>query len=209
MEQNLIVVNKFGDILSTNQKNIGQVDTQCPCRETSNRSTIIPVWAQITLIILVISGILGILIYKQASRHHDGIMMTAQDGVDVTENFDINTLLKSKLPTVVDFGSDTCIPCKEMAPILKDLNSTLQGKAVVKFVDVNKNHTASQQYPINLIPTQFFWNADGTPYVPKNAENSGFTLFKNDQGVHVLTSHEGTLTKAEIISILNEMGMSQ
>lgn len=195
--------------MSTNQKSFGHFDAKCPSEETFNRSNKIPIWAQLALIIFVIVGISGILIYKQASRHQDGVLIIGQGGVDVTENFDINTLLKSKLPTVVDFGSDTCIPCKEMAPILKDLNSTLHGKAVVKFVDVNKNYNASQEYPINLIPTQFFWNADGTPYVPKNAENSGFTLFKNDQGVHVLTSHEGTLTKAEIINILIEMGMSQ
>ncbi|OLN32939.1 Thioredoxin [Desulfosporosinus metallidurans] len=40
---------------------------------------------------------------------------------------------------MIDFGADSCVPCKEMAPVLKKLNTEMQGKAIVKFVDVWKN----------------------------------------------------------------------
>ncbi len=41
-------------------------------------------------------------------------------------------------PIIIDFGADSCIPCKEMAPVLKKLNEEWQGKVIVKFVDVWK-----------------------------------------------------------------------
>ena len=194
--------------MNSNQKHLNHVDDQRSHDETTFHSKKIPLWAQIAIVVFVILGIAGIFAYKQASETKDEGGKIAQTGVNITETFDLEVLLSENLPTVVDFGSDTCIPCKEMAPILKELNSSLQGKAMVKFVDVNKNPQASQDFPINLIPTQFFWNADGTPYVPKNSQNAGFTLFKDKQGNHILTSHEGTLTKAEIMDILLEMGMT-
>jgi thioredoxin 1 len=43
------------------------------------------------------------------------------------------------VPFVIDFGSDSCIPCKEMAPVLETLHEEFQGKAIVHFVDVWKN----------------------------------------------------------------------
>ena len=38
---------------------------------------------------------------------------------------------KSGLPRLVDLGSTTCIPCKEMAPILEELKTEFEGKVDV------------------------------------------------------------------------------
>ncbi len=52
------------------------------------------------------------------------------------EAIDLDALKTYGLPIIIDFGSDSCIPCQQMAPVLKTMNAAMRGKAIVKFVDV-------------------------------------------------------------------------
>ena len=107
-------------------------------------------------------------------------------------SIDLDILKEYNMPIVIDFGADSCIPCKEMAPVLKTLNGEMQGKAIIKFVDVWKNGDAAKDFPIQVIPTQVFINADGTPYVPSDAMEVEFTMYSSkDNGEHVFTVHQG------------------
>ncbi len=67
----------------------------------------------------------------------------------------------SKLPKLVDLGADKCIPCKAMAPILKDLKAEYAGRMDVEFIDVWKDPKPGKAYKIKLIPTQIFFDASG------------------------------------------------
>lgn len=126
----------------------------------------------------------------------------------VTTVLDLEKLKSYGLPIVIDFGADSCIPCKEMAPVLKQLNEELQGRAIVKFVDVWKYQPLAQGYPINLIPTQIFIDASGKPYTPKQPEAKQMTLFSSKEtGEHVFTTHEGGMTKEQLLEALKEMGL--
>lgn len=73
----------------------------------------------------------------------------------------IRAALSSGKPTVADFGARTCIPCKKMAPLLEELNHELKGKANVLFTDVWATQALAQQYRIQMIPTQIFFDATG------------------------------------------------
>jgi len=68
---------------------------------------------------------------------------------------------KMNLPRMVDYGADKCVPCKAMAPILKELQSQYKDQVEVVFVDVWKDRTAGQKVGIKLIPTQIFYDASG------------------------------------------------
>jgi len=57
-----------------------------------------------------------------------------------------------------------------MALVLKGLNEELQGKAIVKFVDMWKYEELAKGYPISPISTQMFIDENGKPYNPKNPE---------------------------------------
>lgn len=59
----------------------------------------------------------------------------------------------SKLPKRVDLGADKCIPCKAMAPMLKELKTAYTGRMDVEFIDVWKNPDAGKAHKIKLIPT--------------------------------------------------------
>lgn len=140
-----------------------------------------------------------------------GNYATAEFDLDATTSFDLDKILSYGLPVIVDFGADSCVPCKEMAPVLAELNKDLRGKAIIIFVDVWKNNKAAAGLPLEVIPTQFFFNSDGTPYVPADEEaaaKNGFIMYEmKDSGKHVYTVHQGGLDKETLLAILKEMGM--
>ncbi len=132
------------------------------------------------------------------------------DFVLETESVDLNTLTAYGLPIIIDFGSDSCIPCKEMAPVLETMNAEMQGKAIIKFVDVWKNSSAADGFPIQVIPTQIFIEADGTPYVPSDDIDVEFTMYSyKETGEHAFTVHQGGLTEDQMRDILADMGVAE
>lgn len=114
------------------------------------------------------------------------------------------------MPTVIDFGSDSCIPCKEMAPVLVTLNSEWQGKAAVQFMDVWKYQEGVRDFPVQVIPTQVFFNADGTPFVPSEGLQKQVNLtlyYLTETNEHVFTVHQGGITETQMRQIFAEMGV--
>jgi thioredoxin 1 len=67
----------------------------------------------------------------------------------------------AKLPKLLDLGATKCIPCKMMAPILEGLKKEYAGRMDVEFIDVWQNPAAGEQYKIEMIPTQIFFDAAG------------------------------------------------
>ena len=65
------------------------------------------------------------------------------------------------LPVMIDLGSDQCIPCKMMAPILEELKTEYAKTLTVHFLDTRKWPALEEIYRIQLIPTQIFYDASG------------------------------------------------
>jgi thioredoxin 1 len=66
------------------------------------------------------------------------------------------------LVTMVDLGANKCIPCKMMAPIIEKLKKQYNGKASIVFIDVWEHHDQVEKYGIRAIPTQIFFDKNGT-----------------------------------------------
>lgn len=58
---------------------------------------------------------------------------------------------------IVDFYSDTCGPCKMLAPVLEKLESELPFIHVIK-VNISTYPAYAQQFEINAVPTILFLN---------------------------------------------------
>jgi len=63
--------------------------------------------------------------------------------------------------TMVDLGTDKCVPCKMMAPILEELRKEYDGRASIIFIDVWKRREQAQRFGIRAIPTQIFYDKEG------------------------------------------------
>ncbi|MDW2800175.1 thioredoxin family protein [Clostridium boliviensis] len=186
-------------------------------------------WVKILIVILALVVVAGIYVYKKSEEDKLNNQKTAQmdsenaneESTDEESTNEENSLLEISsvdldeiksygLPFVIDFGSDSCIPCKEMAPVLETLHEEFQGKAIVHFVDVWKNTTAANNFPVSVIPTQVFFTAAGTPYVPSDelAQEIEFTMYRSkDTNKHVFTVHQGGITEVQMRKIFAEMGV--
>lgn len=73
------------------------------------------------------------------------------------QHFDADTfesgVEKSKGLVLVDFWAQWCGPCKMLAPIIEELASDYDGKAVVGKVDIDEQQGLASKYGIMSIPT--------------------------------------------------------
>ncbi len=62
-------------------------------------------------------------------------------------------VLDKKGVAVVDFWAEWCGPCRMIGPVIEELATEYDGKALVAKVDVDENAELSQQYGVRSIPT--------------------------------------------------------
>jgi thioredoxin 1 len=86
--------------------------------------------------------------------------------------------LQSGRPVLVDFGSNSCVPCRQMRPILREISEEFSGKATVLIIDVNKHNQLASEYRIQLIPTLIFFNSKGQEVYRHTGTSDKDTLVK-------------------------------
>lgn len=71
------------------------------------------------------------------------------------DNFE-ELVLKADKPVLLDFYSDTCIPCKRMAGPLGEVEDEYEDRISVYKVNVNYDETLAQKYDVMAAPTLVF-----------------------------------------------------
>ena len=69
--------------------------------------------------------------------------------------------LKSGRPTLVDFGSNQCIPCIQLRPVMRALKDAHKDRINVLFLEVSANRDLALSYKVRLVPTLIFFDAQG------------------------------------------------
>jgi len=99
---------------------------------------------------------------------------------------DFKKALTSGKPVLVDFGANSCVPCRQLRPILKEVSREYSGKAELLVIDVYKYQNLAKEHKIMLIPTLVFFDSKGKE------------VFR----------HMGVLDKDKILAKLKEIGMA-
>lgn len=74
----------------------------------------------------------------------------------VTHNDFPEKVIASAGLVIVDFYSDTCVPCKRMSPVLAALENQYPGKLYVAKVNVAYEKELTEAYEIRSTPTILF-----------------------------------------------------
>lgn len=70
------------------------------------------------------------------------------------DNFE-QTISKGKV--MVDFWAAWCMPCQSLLPVIEELGTELDGKAVVAKVNVDENKKLAMKFGVMSIPTVIFF----------------------------------------------------
>ncbi|PZR26162.1 MAG: thioredoxin [Citrobacter freundii] len=88
-------------------------------------------------------------------------------------------LIQSDTPVLVDFYADWCGPCKAMSPVVTEVARSVQGKARVIKVDIDKSAEAAQAFQVQAVPT--------------------FIIFRNGT---IRWRHSGMLDKSTLMNVI-------
>ncbi len=88
-------------------------------------------------------------------------------------------LINADTPVLVDFYADWCGPCKAMNPVIKEVAQSVQGKARVIKVDIDRSVEAAQAYSVQAVPT--------------------FIIFKNG---NIIWRHSGMIDRNSLMQVL-------
>ena len=66
-------------------------------------------------------------------------------------------VLNADIPVLVDFYSDTCVPCKMLSPVLSQLETERAGKLLICKVNVGYEQKLVDKYDVQASPTLIFF----------------------------------------------------
>ncbi len=88
-------------------------------------------------------------------------------------------------PSLIDFGSTSCVPCKMMAPILETIREKYKGKLNLILINVEEEPILASRYGVHAVPVQVFF------------DKTGKEVFR----------HVGFFSQEQIEAKLSEMGL--
>lgn len=123
---------------------------------------------------VLVAALLGAWIYASGNPQtvRAGEAPVAAPALDAVQQ-----VLSAGKPTIIEFGANNCISCRDMKPILRAL--ALDPRIAVADVDILKERSYIRKYQIRLMPTQVFYNAQGVETGRHMGKISAEDILKN------------------------------
>jgi thioredoxin 1 len=75
------------------------------------------------------------------------------DVLEVTDQDFQTNVMQSDKPVIIDFWAEWCAPCRQIAPIIKDLAETYGDQVKIVKMDIDANPATPGQFGVRAIPT--------------------------------------------------------
>lgn len=72
------------------------------------------------------------------------------------ENFK-KEILDAKMPCLVDFWAEWCVPCKKVGPVVEEISKEYHGKVKVAKMNIDEGPKTASSYGVMSIPTLMFF----------------------------------------------------
>jgi thioredoxin 1 len=102
--------------------------------------------------------------------------------IEITDSNYEELVITSGKVALLDFWAEWCGPCRMLTPIVNELHTEFEGRAIIGKVNVDDNAVITAKHGIRNIPTILF--------------------FKNGEMVEKIV---GTTSKAKLAEILNKL----
>jgi thioredoxin 1 len=120
---------------------------------------------------------------------------------------DLEQLLAQGLPLILNFGDDSRDSLETLANLEK-LNEAYSDKVLIRAADLTASPDAKEGFPVQVMPSQFFYTAEGKPITLPGDLGIIMSSFQSlETQETVFTVHEGPLTEDELLKILAYMGV--
>ncbi len=75
----------------------------------------------------------------------------------IVNDANIAEILASDKPVMIDFWATWCGPCRALGPVVEEIASEYEGRAVIGKCNVDESSDAPMKYGIRNIPTLLFF----------------------------------------------------
>lgn len=93
-------------------------------------------------------------------------------------------IVKSEIPTLVDFFATWCGPCSAMSPVLDQLKEKMGDKIRILKIDVDKNTDITDKFKVRGVPTFVLFQ-------------NGEILWRQSGGMDLGTLHQKILSSIQ------------
>ena len=97
----------------------------------------------------------------------------------------LESTLGNGKPTLAEFGWRECIPCKEMRPLLEELDKEYKGRVNIVIIEIPFHEDLAEKYGIRVMPVQILFDSTGKE----------------------IDRHAGFLPKKEIVAAFKAIGV--
>ncbi len=80
-------------------------------------------------------------------------MTSHKKTIEVSDATFEHYVLSVEIPVLLDFGADWCPPCKVIIPVLEELATEYENRALIAKLDVDVNPLTAAHYKVRNLPT--------------------------------------------------------